>query len=390
MIKLFLLLLIVAIGMIAGPLLEGHQGYVLMALGHYTIEMSVIGLITGLIVVFIIAQMLFSLLKQLWLGVPRIRKHWLNRQVESARQQTQQGLLAMYQGDYQDAQLYLAKSAKGSESPSLNYLSAARAAAQQGEIQQSDKLLDKADRQNNDPQTQQAILLARAQLKLGSGDTAAAAQLLEQLPESQRQRPSALQLTFELAKAQQDWDTQLSILTQLTKQDPIHWQINLEQAYSGKFKTLAKAGIDPFKTYWKALPRKLKQQTWLLKSVAPALSLLEETELLIRLLKKPLKLGDPIAIELASRLPKAQAVKLLPLLEKLDQGDQQKPSLLTALGAIYLVDGQIEQAQEYLEKSIRARPSQRAYILLGELFAALRNHEQAIYWYRQAIEKFPH
>ncbi|CAG8999375.1 MAG: Protein HemY [Candidatus Celerinatantimonas neptuna] len=389
MIKLFLLLLVVAIGMIAGPLLEGHQGYVLIALGHYTIEMSVIGLITGLIVVFIIAQILVSLLRQLFLSIPRLRNVLSNRRIESARQQTQQGLLAMYQGDYQDAQLCLAKSARGSESPSLNYLSAAKAAAQQGNLQQSDKLLDKADHRSNNPQTQQAIQLARAQLKLESGDLVAATQLLEQLPAAQLQRPSALKLRFELSKAQQDWDNQLEILIQLAKQNPSNWQPELEQAYTGKFKALAKEGVMPFKTYWKNLPRKLKQQTWLLKSVAPALSFLKETELLIRLLKKPLKLGDPIAIELASRLPKDQAVKLLPLLENIHQQNQKNAPVLTALGAICLIDGQIEKAQQYLEKSIEIRPSKRAYILLGELFAVLRNHEQAIHWYRQATEKQP-
>ena len=42
MIRLFLLLVIIGAAMVCGPLLAGNKGYVLIAIGDYTIEMTVI------------------------------------------------------------------------------------------------------------------------------------------------------------------------------------------------------------------------------------------------------------------------------------------------------------------------------------------------------------
>ncbi|MFM2475777.1 heme biosynthesis HemY N-terminal domain-containing protein [Celerinatantimonas sp. MCCC 1A17872] len=386
MIRLFLLLLVVAAGMIAGPLLEGHQGYVLIALGHYTIEMSVVGALSALIVIYILAQLLSALVKQTWRLFPGLRYSMKNRKQAIARKQTQEGLLSLYQGDYQNAHQQLAKSAKSSDSPSLNYLSAARAAASQGEVNLSDKLLSKADKQSGDSQTRHAVWLARAKLKLENGDIEAARKLLEQLPSNQRHRPSALQIHYQLAKADQDWDKQLELLEQLSKFQPQRWQEEREFSYRGKFMQLADAGESELENYWHGLARKLKQQSWLSRAALPALLKLQRTDLIVSMLKKQVKQKDPIALSILPRLPKDQAAQFSKELESLAKTDSNNATLLTVLGAVYILDGQFEQASEALKKSQAISPSARNCKLLGDISAARHENEQALSWYQQALQ----
>ncbi|CAG9298482.1 heme biosynthesis HemY N-terminal domain-containing protein [Celerinatantimonas diazotrophica] len=386
MIRLFLLLLVVAAGMIAGPLLEGHQGYILIAFGHYTIEMSVVGGVTALVVIYILVQLLSALIKQLWQVFPGLRYGMKNRKQAIARKQTQEGLLSLYQGDYENAHQQLAKSAKSSDSPSLNYLSAARAAANQGELKLSDKLLAKADKKSGDSQTRQAVWLARAKLKLESGDIEATRQLLEQLPSNQQHRPSAMQIHYQLAKADHDWDKQLELLEHLSKFQPERWQEELEYSYRGKFNQLASASEGEFESFWHNLSRKLKQQSWLLRAVLPALLKLQRTDLITSLLKKQIKQKDPTSLSILPRLPKEQATQFISQLESLSKNDPQNTTLLTVLGAIYILNSQLDPASEALKKSQEISPSARNCKLLGDISAARHESEQALSWYQQAFQ----
>ncbi|MFM2486037.1 heme biosynthesis HemY N-terminal domain-containing protein [Celerinatantimonas yamalensis] len=387
MIRLFLVLLVAAAGMLAGPLLEGRQGYVLIAMGHYTIEMSVVAGITALIVFYIIAQLLFQLLKQLWRSGPGMLGHWRNRRQRNARLQTQQGLLSLYQGDYQDAQEQLAKSARSSDSPSLNYLSAARAAASQGDLGVSDKLLEKADKQSPNSQTRQAVWLARAKLKLEAGDLEAARTLLDQLPASQRHRPSALQIRYQLAKADHNWDSQLEVLEQLAKFQPERWQSEQVYSYTGKFDQLAKEGHAVFDNYWHGLSRKFRQQSWVIKAAHSAMLTLDRGELLATCLQKQLKAKpiDEVALNLVPKLAKEDSLKLLPLLQKLAKSEPQHAQLLTVLGAVYILQGQLDEAQQQLQTSQNIQASARTYRLLGDICAARHDNEQALSWYQKAL-----
>ncbi|MFM2480725.1 heme biosynthesis HemY N-terminal domain-containing protein [Celerinatantimonas sp. YJH-8] len=389
MIRLFLLLLVIAAGMIAGPLLEGRQGYVLIAFGHYTIEMSVVSGVSAVIVLYILAQLVTSLIKRLWLGAPQLSRWWKGRRNQNAREQTQQGLLSLYQGDYLDAQQRLTKAAKGSDTPSLNYLSAAKAAAYQGQYKQSDQLLDKADRKSPDSKTRYAIKLTRARLKLEAGDMAAVKELIATLPNDQQHRPAVQQLNFEIARHENDWARQLELLNALLKHQPSRWQTEQARVYRGQFNTLVKQDEAAFERYWKGLPKKLKQQSWLLQSAADALLQANMQEQLLYWLKKALSNPDDIIFELIGKLPQTHSHKLLPQLEQLYRQQTRPTLLLPTLAAICLHAGKLDDAEKYLKENMEHHPTEQTYRLFGDLFAARRDSAQAMHWYRQALQVHP-
>lgn len=386
MIRLFILLLVIAAGLAAGPLLEGRQGYILIAFEQYTIEMSVVSGVTALVVVYILVTLCSSLIKRIFKGGPQLHLWWRGRRNRSARSQTQQGLLSLYQGDYQDAQQKLTKSAKGSDSPTLNYLSAAKAAAHQGEFKQSDQLLDKADKQSGDPQTRYAVKLTRARLKLQSGDYAAVKELLEALPKDQHQRPAVQQLHFEIARHEGNWDRQLELLKPLLKRQPERWQSEQQRVYHGKLNALAKTDTEAFRRYWKSIPKSLKQQSWLLSAAADALQKAEHSDDLQYWLKKALKHPDDELFSLLHRLPAEQLHKILPQLEALDQRADKHPQLLPLLAKIQIHEGKLDLAEKYLQQSLEQKPTAMAYQLMGDLFAARRDSAQAMHYYRLALQ----
>ncbi|WP_309598937.1 heme biosynthesis HemY N-terminal domain-containing protein, partial [Klebsiella pneumoniae] len=62
MFKVFILFLILIAGIIVGPLMAGHQGYVLIQTNNFDIETSV----TGLIIIFLVLQAVLMLLGWCW------------------------------------------------------------------------------------------------------------------------------------------------------------------------------------------------------------------------------------------------------------------------------------------------------------------------------------
>lgn len=384
MIRLFILLLIVAAGMVAGPLLEGHQGYILIGLGDYTIEMSVVGAVIALILFYILVQLTIMLIKLLWRLGPGVHHQLRTRQRHQARQQMEEGILALYQEDFSSAHQQLSKSARRSETPSLNYLSAARAAALNGELHLSDQLLAKADKKSNNEQTQHAVWLAQARTKLENGEIEAARELLARLPQP-HQRPSSLRLRYQIAKFDNDWDEQLATLKVLVKNNPDQWQRQLEATYRGKFNELAQQGDTAFDDFWQSLTRKEKQTSWLLRAAAPALVTLGQYDRLLKRLKKMLKTNDPVALSIVPRLPKDQAVTLIKQLEHLIKTYPSDSLCHEVLGAVYILNNQLEAASIQLKAGHAQTPSIRSCKLLGDIHAARHEHEQAAKWYQQAL-----
>ena len=99
MIRLIVLLVILAAALLVGPQLADHQGYVMIAVADYTIEMSVI---TAAIIAFVFYFLLLlteGLLSRLFSVRRGIRGWWQNRRYLKAQRQTQKGMTALAEGE---------------------------------------------------------------------------------------------------------------------------------------------------------------------------------------------------------------------------------------------------------------------------------------------------
>ncbi|MBW6332427.1 protoheme IX biogenesis protein HemY, partial [Pseudomonas aeruginosa] len=80
MLKVLLLFILLIAGIVLGPMLAGHQGYVLIQTDNYNIETSVTGLtiilILGLVVLFAIEW----ILRRIFRTGPRPRRWFVGRE----------------------------------------------------------------------------------------------------------------------------------------------------------------------------------------------------------------------------------------------------------------------------------------------------------------------
>ncbi|MGL5975072.1 MAG: heme biosynthesis HemY N-terminal domain-containing protein, partial [Aeromonas sobria] len=172
MIRIIILVAVMVAGLIFGPQASGNKGYVLIALGNYTIESSVTSAVI-LAVLFYGALLLIEWLLGRVFGLRRKTQGWYgSRRRRKANQQTVAATLAMAEGHYSQAEKLMIKGASNSDTPLLNYLSAAKAAQARGDDARRDQYLQKAQEEN--PKAELALTLTQTQLQIEQGqyDTA--------------------------------------------------------------------------------------------------------------------------------------------------------------------------------------------------------------------------
>ncbi len=137
---IFVLALLAGAGLIG--LLEQGSGYVLVSFGDTSIEMTL--LVGVMIYVLLTCFLLWLLLTIRWLSVAGgIRHWWSSRRSAKQRSKTAQGLLLYADQDWQKASLLLSQSADHSSMPVVNLIFAARAAADNNELNKARQLLQR-------------------------------------------------------------------------------------------------------------------------------------------------------------------------------------------------------------------------------------------------------
>ena len=129
MLKVLLLFVLLIAGIVVGPMIAGHQGYVLIQTDNYNIETSVTGLAIILILAMVVLFAIEWLLRRIFRTGAHTRGWFVGRKRRRARKQTEQALLKLAEGDYQQVEKLMAKNADHAEQPVVNYLLAAGCAS---------------------------------------------------------------------------------------------------------------------------------------------------------------------------------------------------------------------------------------------------------------------
>jgi HemY protein len=131
-------------GIVLGPMLAGHQGYVLIQTDNYNIETSVTGLVIILILGVVVLFAVEWILRRIFRTGAHTRGWFVGRKRRRARKQTEQALLKLAEGDYQQVEKLMSKNADHAEQPVVNYLLAAEAAQQRGDEARANQHLERA------------------------------------------------------------------------------------------------------------------------------------------------------------------------------------------------------------------------------------------------------
>ncbi|RQM66268.1 heme biosynthesis HemY N-terminal domain-containing protein [Aeromonas enteropelogenes] len=382
MIRIIILVAVMVAGLMFGPEASGNKGYVLIALGNYTIESSVTSAVI-LAILFYGALLLVEWILGRVFGLRRKTLGWYgSRRRRKANQQTVAATLAMAEGQYSQAEKLLIKGASNSDTPLLNYLSAAKAAQARGDDARRDQYLQKAQEEN--PKAELALTLTQTQLQIEQGQYDTALATLESVYALNPRHPMVLDQLRQVHQARQDWSALcdlIPVLHKVGKLTPKQEEDLLQQAWSGRLQQAAES-LDTLKATWQELPRKLRLEPELLVRYGDMLGQLGADGEAATLWQEALR--KQAMPQLLARLPKLKLDNYQPLLAQL-QKMQGQPEVDTALAQLYLLSGQLDEAQKLLEQEVARAPSAAAYHALGQLMDKRRLTNKANEYYRQAL-----
>lgn len=387
MIKAAILVAIIIAGLIFGPEVSGSKGYVLVAMGNYTIETSVSkAIIIGVLFYLVLLGIEWLFLKTL--GISRQSYDWLRgRNVRKARKNTYAGMLALAEGDYKNAERLTANSATHSDTPLLNYLAAAEAAQEQGDNAKRDTYLKQAQ-ENSDNSF--AIGLTQAKFHLRQGQYEEAHAALSLLHNKQPKHQQVLKLLSETYQQLGEWQKLLDLLPSLRKAGLITSddadQLELT-AYVGIFQQLAKQeGSHGLQVYWNKMSRKLKAEPSLIAAIGEQLIALDDHDAAKIILLNSVKKSAPnniLAVINQLKLPDYQD-----LINSLENGRKKFPSsaaLESAYAQCQVKAGNIELAIKAYQSAIELTPNADDYYQLGLLLEQQEATNEAQQCFKQGL-----
>ncbi len=384
---ILLLVLLAAIGL--GIALHYDNGYVVLAWGAWTVEMSLVllglFLIAGLALLWLVSRLLFGLLR-----FPASLRHRLGeRRHRRAREALTQGLVDLAEGRWQAAERRLTRRAEDSETPLINYLIAARAAQLQGAHRRRDIYLKNAYEQT--PSATVAVLLTQAELQLAHRQYEHALATLRRLQELSPGHRYGLRLLARAYQALGDWPSLEGILPQLRRSQVFsreHFEqlereccLNLIERHArmGKRKELDQL--------LGRLPRRLRRDREIVHGrIIARLKLGQATEAEADIEQSLRQEWDPDLVIHYGLIEGGDVARRLTRAEQWLGQHPASAGLLLTTARLCIRNQLWGKARQYLEQSLSVQPRPDAYEELGRLLDHLGEEAGAAQAYRRGLE----
>ncbi|MGL5949015.1 MAG: heme biosynthesis HemY N-terminal domain-containing protein [Aeromonas sp.] len=381
MIRLLILVAALVAGLAFGPQAAGNKGYVLIALGNYTVESSATSAAILLVLLYGALLALEWLLRRLF-GLRSKTRGWYGlRQRRKANERAVAATLALAEGQYAQAEKLVLKSVDNSDTPLLNYLTAAKAAAKRGDTAQSELYLQQA--QASHPEAELALTLTQSQLLISQQQYANAFARLEPLYAMHPRHPMVLEQLRQVHTGQHNWAALCDLLASLVKAKKLSASDEQELLESAWQPHLAAATTASELTQlWAEAPKAARQSAALQAHYGQCLCALGAHSEAAKAWSESLKKAAPSAILAA--LPTLQLDDYQPLIALLKK-KQHEAGVAPVLAEFLLRAGQLDDAQALLEQLVHSAPSVATYHALGELMDKRRLTVKANEYYRQAL-----
>ncbi|MGC1181617.1 heme biosynthesis HemY N-terminal domain-containing protein [Legionella sp.] len=388
MTRLFLAFFVLLTAIVLGVQLNKDPGYVLIAINHWTVETTFWVLILGLIFLFLLLHLCLRLGHKISHAPTAIGRWHSKRLAQKARAITRKGLIEYSEGYWNKAKNHLVQALPNTDTPLLNYLTAARAAQKMGDSQLRDDFLREA--QQSMPEAKIAVELTQAQLQLANHQWEQALATLRHLQDIAPRHPYVLKLLMQFYQEVRDWPQLIALLPNLKKYNVVKQQEEFESlqrnAYLQALTDLARHNQSEATTaLFNSLPKPLATDPdivaeyvrFLLRNNDHASS----TNLLRRCLRKYF---NPQLIALYSSLPSNE--NQLIFAESLLKKNAHSAALYLCLGQLCIKQQLWGKAIHYLEQSNEIEPSPSAYVTLGKLHEQLGDPVVACASYKRGLE----
>ncbi|TDK56705.1 MULTISPECIES: heme biosynthesis protein HemY [Pseudomonas] len=385
--------LVIAATAALGLAIAEHSGYVLVAYKSFRYESSLWATLAVIAVLWLLFWGI-KVLVELVMTSTGVVNPW-SRRNRSRRVQVaiEHGQLDLAEGRWASAQRHLTRAAEAERQPLLYYLGAARAANEQGQYDESDRLLERAlERQ---PQAELAIALSHAQLQTDRGDTDGALVTLQAMHERHPRSAQTLRQLQRLHQQRGEWPAVIRLLPELRKDKvlPPAELAELERRAWGENLSLAAhreedgtVGLQSLKRAWEQLTSAQRQEAPLVLAYAEQLRQLgaqvEAEEVLRTALKRKY---DSHLARLYGLVRGSDPARQLQNAEGWLKEHPADPSLLLTLGRLCLQTSLWGKARDYLESSLRVQRNPETCAELARLLAQLGDTERSNQLFQEGL-----
>ena len=385
--QLWSFIIVLSLAILVGVFISQDPGYALFSYGDWAIEMPLWVSVIILVFIVIAALLILWTVNTVFSGSDKLKHWWKMHQEYTARQQTFKGLLELASGRFKNAERYLIQSASNSDTPLINYLSAAKAAEEAGSVERRDQYLQLAFDVCHGSDF--AVRLTQAQLQLEHGDIKLCIRNLERLHQESPKHPKILRMLAVLYETNQDWQALYELLPILRKTAVLSLdalELLETKVYPVLLPIYAQKGLKPLIRFWENSPKNVQSDPNRITEYAKLLVNLansDEAEALLRnALKKKL---NPRLVHLYGLIQSQNLKKQLNFIEGILSEHTEDPILLLTAGRLCLRQQLWGKARDYLEKSLSIAPLPETYAELGQLMEHLGLTEARDEYYKKGL-----
>lgn len=369
-------------------LMQQDQGYILISLGSVSVEMSFwLGAI-----IFVVASciLIWLLLFLRWLlAAGGVRQWWIARRANKQTSKTAKGLMDFLSGDWLSAGRILKQSVKDPELSKVSLLFAAKAAANNQQLEQAKQLLTEFSVEY--PQYKDFASLQMAESLIQASQIDRAIEILEAI---QSENKTSLRLMANIYVITSNWSALEALLPKIKRQsvlDENNFKALQVKTYCGLLtnidpKLSAKVRIQKLEAIWSGIPRSLRQIAEIITAYSHGLATADAPEKALSLLTKALKSNwHPSLLQAYGRLEIKDGTKQLAIGEQWLATYSDDPQLLFALGGICRRMGFLGKAKDYMQSTIDIAPTVQAYHELAAVLELLGDTSSSSEVYRKGL-----
>jgi HemY protein len=377
------------VGLLAHRLLTaGNAGYVIIGYDRWVLESSLLVILITLIVAFVLFYFLVRIVLQA-MSIPKaIKKRGGELRSKRSQEALIAGLVETAEGNWEKAERNLIRHAADSGAPLINYLTAARAAHARGAVEQRDEYLNLA--REIAPESELAIELTRAELRLSNKQFEEALESLTHLNRIAPSHAAVLRLTHQAYAQMEDWEGLRRLLPELHRNKVLmEAEVKLleTETYSALIRQKSHTrDATALREIWATIPDHIRSSTGIQALYFAAM--IEAGA------------GEEIEDELRRALGEEWDETLLVLYGCIELPDREKQLqhaeswlgphprdavLFRVLGKLAIRNKLWAKAREYLEKSLQLEPSVEAFQLLGDLLQRQNDFSGACHLYRSGL-----
>jgi HemY protein len=384
----YIILTVLAAGWF-GNLIIKDAGYVLLSYDGASLQTSLWVFLGVMVIVLGLVLGLWHLLRALLRSAGAWTNWRTQQRLSKAHDHTSKGLTSLIEGHWQRAQNYLLRGIDDSALPLVNYLGAARAAQEQGDIQKRDELIQKARERVDGSELALGISLASFQMEIEAWEQAASTLL-------QLQRNDlVLELLVKVYSALKDWPSCKELLPELKKNvskdryaelEELTWRSLFKQLVVDDAGSVTEEALNKVRQMWKEMPAALKKDSEMQVAYASCLvksgSRAEAEEFVRKALKSQ---WQESLVDFFGTLVMPNPGNQIKTAEAWLQKYPDNPRVLRCIGMLYVHSGELESARDHLEKSLAIRRDRDTCIALGKVMAGLGDHVRSNQLYLMAM-----